>query len=78
MSQDLRGNRRSFTGDYTGGSGRGGGNGKLNELAGPEKMRRGDAGPGGADIQRFGQFDELRSGYIHSPQEDRYLETNAG
>jgi hypothetical protein len=50
----------------------------LNELAGPEKMRRGDAGPGGADIQRFGQFDELRSGYIHSPQEDRYLETNAG
>ena len=50
----------------------------MNDLTGPEQVAGGDARTGRADIERLGQLDELGAGEVHSSQEHRHLEANAG
>jgi hypothetical protein len=49
----------------------------VNNLTWPEKVGGGDAGSRGADIQRLGEFNELRPGGVDCPQEHGHLETDA-
>jgi len=50
----------------------------MNGLIGLENVRRGDAGPSGADIESFGELDELRARDIDSSKEDGNLQPKAG
>ncbi len=61
-------------------AGRGGGRcgaGQENNWTWPAKVGGGDAGSRGADIQRLGEFNELRPGGVDCPQEHGHLETDA-
>jgi hypothetical protein len=49
----------------------------MNDLAGTQDMRRGDAGPSSANIQGFRQFHKLGSRQIGPPYKDRHLEPDA-
>jgi len=49
----------------------------MNSLIGPEDVRRGNAGAGGADIESLRELDELRAGDIGSSHENGHLQADA-
>lgn len=51
---------------------------QMNRLTEPKDVRGGDTGSTCADIERFGQFDELCPGRVRSTKKDRHLDANAG
>jgi len=50
----------------------------MNNLIGPDDMRRRNTGPGGADIEGLGEFDELGARDVSATNENGNLQTNAG
>ena len=59
LSQNPRSDRGRFAGDNAGGGRRGSGNGQMDDLISSKRIGRGDTGAGRADIQSFGEFDEV-------------------
>jgi len=47
----------------------------MDQLIGPEDVRRGDTGAIGADIEGLGELDELGAGGVGAADEDGYLQT---
>src|SRR5712692_11728799 len=50
----------------------------MDNMVDPQHPGAGQKGPGGADIQRLGQVEELRSACIHTTDEHRNLQANTG
>ena len=49
----------------------------MNCLIWPENVGRGDTRTSGADVESFGEFDELGARHIGASQEDRHLQADA-
>jgi hypothetical protein len=77
LAQDLSHDGWRPTGNKAGSGSPRGGDRQMNCLIWPQDVNRGNAGARGANIKRLGEFDELNSRYIGSPQEDWYLQANA-
>jgi len=49
----------------------------MNDLVGPKHVCGRDTGPGSANIEGFGEFDEIDARSVVSPQEDGDLQANS-
>ena len=75
MTQNLRGDGRSFVGDDTGGGRGGGWDGEVDDLIGSKDVGRGNTSTSGANVHGLRQFDEFGPRGIRAAYKDGHLET---
>ena len=51
---------------------------QADKLVEAQDVSRGDTRAGSADVERFGQLNELRSRSVRTPDEHRYLQSDPG
>jgi hypothetical protein len=78
LAQHAAGNRRRFVRHQTRRGSRGRGNSQLDNLFSLKNMRGSNTGACRADIESFGELDEINPQSIGAPQEHRNLNADAG
>src|SRR5260221_7506289 len=77
LAQDFGYDRWCLARDEARRGRRWGGDGEMYCLIWPENVSRGDTGTSRADVESFGEFDELGARHIGASQEDWHLQANA-